>query len=73
MLKKIHKNPCQLRFREFAAEIRSRQDQGYSMRQLLLSHIPDIGAEDKVSAAEVTAALKRAEVDQLRLFQKSDF
>ena len=44
---------------EFIAEIRARKGEGYSMRQLMLSHIPDIGSEVKISAAEVNAALKK--------------
>ena len=44
---------------EFLAELRSREAEGYSARQLIKSHIPDIGGEVKVSDAEVTAALKR--------------
>ena len=48
--------------REFLAEIRARADQGYSVRQLIASHIPDIGSEIKVAASEVTAALQSHEV-----------
>jgi len=51
--------------RNFAEEIRARVDQGYSMRQLMLSHIPEIGQEVKVSAAEITAALRRREANHL--------
>ena len=48
--------------KEFMAELRSRADEGYSTRQLMDSLIPDIGREIKVSASEVTAALKNIEV-----------
>ena len=48
--------------KEFMAELRSRADEGYSTRQLMDSLIPDIGREMKVSASEVTAALKHHEV-----------
>ena len=48
--------------KEFMAELRSRADEGYSTRQLMDSLIPDIGREMKVSASEVTAALKGYEV-----------
>ena len=48
--------------KEFMAELRSRADEGYSTRQLMDSLIPDIGREMKVSASEVTAALKNIEV-----------
>ena len=47
---------------EFLAEIRARADEGYSTRQLMSSLIPDIGAELKVAASEVTAALQGHEV-----------
>ena len=47
----------------FIAEIRERSDEGFSARQLMRSHIPEIGAEVKVAAAEVTAALEKHEVD----------
>ena len=43
---------------EFLAEARSRLGQGYSLRQLLNSHIPDIGRGQNVSEKEVTEALR---------------
>ena len=39
--------------------MRSRGAEGYSMRQLIHSHIPDVGGETKVSAAEINEALKK--------------
>ena len=47
---------------EFLAETRARASQGYSVRQLMASHIPDIGSEVKVTGSEVTAALRSYEV-----------
>ena len=44
--------------KDFLSELRSRQAEGYSARQLIKSHIPDIGSEVQVNDAEVTAALK---------------
>ena len=43
------------------SEIRDRADEGFSVRQLMQSHIPEVGAEVKISAAEVTAALQKRE------------
>ena len=51
--------------REFLAEVRAREAQGYSVRQLMKSHIPDIGSEVKVAEAEVTAAMEDREVDRI--------
>ena len=56
-----HKRRGQMR--EFLEELRARAAEGYSVRQLIKSHIPDVGGEIKVSAAEVTAALQSHEVD----------
>ena len=47
----------------YVAELRARHAEGYSVRQLMQSHIPDVGSELKVSAAEVTAALQKREVE----------
>jgi hypothetical protein len=54
--------------REFLQELRARAAEGYSVRQLIKSHIPDVGGEIKVSAAEVTAALQSHDVDSLGVF-----
>jgi hypothetical protein len=56
-----HKRRGQMR--EFLEELRARAAEGYSVRQLIKSHIPDVGGEIKVSAAEVTAAVQCYEVD----------
>ena len=48
--------------KEFLAEVRAREGEGYSARQLMSSLIPDIGTELKVREAEVTAAVKAREV-----------
>ena len=50
---------------EFLGEIRARKDEGYSVRQLIKSHIPDIGSEIKVTEEEVKAALEGHEVVQI--------
>ena len=42
----------------FVAEIRKRSEEGYSVKQLVSSHIPDIGVEAKIDEKDVTAALK---------------
>ena len=47
--------------RVFLQELRSRADEGFSVGQLMRSHIPEIGHEVKVSGKEVTAALKFSE------------
>ena len=47
--------------RVFLQELRSRADEGFSVRQLMRSHIPEIGQEVNVSGAEVTVALKISE------------
>ena len=44
--------------KEFTAEVRQRAGEGYSVRQLIKSHIPDIGTEVKVKDSEVTAAVQ---------------
>ena len=62
--RKLVKLKVKGQLREFMQEIRARADEGYSMRQLMQSHIPDIGCEVKVSTSEVTAALKSREVHQ---------
>ena len=49
---------------QFVAELRARKDQGYSVRQLMRSHIPDIGTEIKILDGEVTAAVKKLQADQ---------
>ena len=46
---------------EFLAELRARSDEGYSMRQLIKSHIPDIGSEAKISEAAITAEMRKRE------------
>ena len=43
--------------KEFVAEVRHRDTEGYSVRQLLQSHIPEIGREVQVKESEVTEAL----------------
>ena len=48
--------------KEFLSEMRARKDEGYSVRQLIKSHIPDIGTEMKIPASEVTEAMKQDEV-----------
>jgi hypothetical protein len=65
MRDKLRKLRLKQDMRQFAEEIRARVDQGYSMRQLMLSHIPEIGQEVKVSEAEITAALRRREANHL--------
>ena len=45
--------------RTFIDEVRVRDAEGYSSRQLMRSHIPDIGTEVKISRAEVSEALSK--------------
>ena len=47
--------------KEFLTEVRAREGEGYSTRQLMSSLIPDIGNEVKVADSEVTAALRSHE------------
>ena len=54
--------------REFIAELRSRAGEGYSLRQLIKSHIPDIGSEVKVAASEVSAAMQSEQADHCILY-----
>ena len=62
MNRKLMRQKVKGQLRELISEIRARADEGYSMRQLMQSHIPDIGGEVKVAASEVTSALKQCEV-----------
>ena len=59
--------------REYLAELRSRAAEGYSVRQLIKSHIPEIGGEIKVSDAEVTAAMQKREVKILKSARPNNF
>lgn len=61
MKRKLVRQKRKNELREFLTEIRSRAAEGYSTRQLIKSHIPDIGNEVKVAASEVTAALRSKE------------
>ena len=57
--KKLRKKQRKTELREFFAEARDRLHEGYSMRQLIQSHIPDIGREKKVADSEVTALMAK--------------
>ena len=47
----------------FMAEVKARQNEGYSVRQLMRSVVPEIGCEVKVTDAEITKAMRgKAEV-----------
>ena len=59
MKNKIRKKQNKAELREFFAEARDRLHEGYSMRQLIQSHIPEIGSEKKVKDSEVTAFIKK--------------
>ena len=65
MRRRLVKQKKQAQLREFLTEIRARAAEGYSVRQLMQSHIPDIGSEVKVPASEVTAAVQSHEVANL--------
>ena len=62
MKRKLVRKKAKRSMKDFLAELRARSDEGYSMRQLIKSHIPAIGDEEKISEAEVTAALQKCEV-----------
>ena len=74
--RKLVRKRKSLQLKNYLAELRARHAEGYSVRQLIASHIPDVGTEVKVTDAEVTAALaKRSEapisfwtIDPLPLF-----
>ena len=61
MRRKLSRRNTKQSMRAFLSELRARAGQGYSLRQLIKSHIPAIGAEDKVADTEVTAALAKRE------------
>ena len=61
MKRKLLRQKRKSQLSEFLTELRSRAAEGYSTRQLIKSHIPDIGNEVKVAASEVTAALRSKE------------
>jgi hypothetical protein len=65
MRRRLVKQKKQTQLREFLTEIRTRAAGGYSVRQLMQSHIPDMGSEVKVPASEVTAAVQSHEVSNL--------
>ena len=60
--RKLVRKKAKQSMKDFLAELRTRSDEGYSMRQLIKSHIPAIGDEKKISEAEVTAALANRKV-----------
>ena len=60
--RKLIRNKRKVEMRDFLADLRARSAEGYSERQLIQSHIPDVGTDIKVSAPEVTAALAKYEV-----------
>ena len=49
------------RLRRFIAEVRARMGQACSASQLLKSYIPDLGGEEKIPEAEVTAEVTKQE------------
>ena len=63
--RKLQRRRKNKQMKQFLGEIRDRQAEGYSVRQLMKSHIPDIGSEIKVTAEEVKAALEGHEVVQI--------
>ena len=65
MRKKLRRAARKTALKEFMREVKIRKGEGYSAAQLLASHIPDIGVEVRVSEAEVSAALKRAEASYI--------
>ena len=58
MRKKLRRRAKKEALKSFLKEVTERKAEGYSVRQLLQSHIPEIGCEVKVSEADVSAALK---------------
>ena len=62
MRRKLLRKKAKQSMKKFIAELRARSDEGYSMRQLIKSHIPAIGDEEKIGETEVTAALAKREV-----------
>ena len=58
MRNKLRRNKKRAMMKAFVAEIRKRREEGYSVKQLVSSHIPDIGVEAKIDEKEVSAALK---------------
>ena len=61
MRRKLVRKKAKQSMTEFLAELRARSDEGYSMRQLIKSHIPDIGSEAKISEAAITAEMRKRE------------
>ena len=60
--RKLIRKKRNVEMKDFLADLRARSAEGYSERQLIQSHIPDVGTEIKVSAPEVTAAVAKYEV-----------
>ena len=50
------------RLKKFIREVRARKDEGYSAAQLLKSYIPDLGGEEKIPEADVTAEVKKQDL-----------
>ena len=64
MRKKLKRKARNVALRGFVKEVKARRTEGYSMRQLLDSHIPDIGVEVKVRESEVSHALRVKEATE---------
>ena len=56
---KIRKHKRKAELREFLGEARERAHEGYSVRQLMQSHIPEIGGEINVKESEITEAMSK--------------
>ena len=62
MRRKLLRKKMNAEMKEFRHELRARKSEGYSVRQLIKSHIPDIGTEVKIADSEVTTALRKHQV-----------
>ena len=60
--RKLVRKKAKQSMKDFLAELRARSAEGYSARQLIASHMPAIGSEEKVAGPEVTAELAKREV-----------
>ena len=67
MRKKLRRAARNAALKDFMREVKIRQGEGYSAAQLIASHIPDIGAEVRVSEGEVSGALRKVEVGNMHM------
>ena len=60
--KRLMRQKRRSELKDFLSEMRARKNEGYSVRQLIKSHIPDIGTEMRIPASEVNEAMKQQQV-----------